>query len=427
MPRRLLLLTILVGLAAPARGQESPPEPASTRLRWALQAEARLRPEWRDDADLDSRLDDDSRLGLMRLRVGLLLDAGDRWSLFVQAQDSRAAGEEASTASNERNLDLHQGYVRFTPGAGDGLLRVDAGRQEWAYGDERLLGAFGWNNVGRSFDGVRARVARGRHFLDVLGARVASRQSGGATSGSGLYGLYGRAAPREDAEHEGYLLVFRDGLEAAGELGSLDSSTVGALGARVKDRWGRFDLTAEAAVQAGRWRGDDLDAWAGAVQIGASFGERVILRPFAGFDFATGDEDPSDGRRQEFFNFFPTNHPHYGYADLQGWRNLRGPYAGVRLGAKRHTALVKGHRFLLEEEAGPWKDAGGEVLGFDPSGSSGSHVGAELDILYKLALEEDVWIEAGASRFEPGRFARRTRGADPSHWAYVMFTLALRS
>jgi len=31
------------------------------------------------------------------------------------------------------------------------------GRQELIYGDERLIGAFGWNNIGRVFDAAKLR------------------------------------------------------------------------------------------------------------------------------------------------------------------------------------------------------------------------------------------------------------------------------
>jgi len=40
-------------------------------LAWKLSAEARFRPEWREDLDLDSGVNDDSFKGFMRLRFGV--------------------------------------------------------------------------------------------------------------------------------------------------------------------------------------------------------------------------------------------------------------------------------------------------------------------------------------------------------------------
>ena len=36
-------------------------------------------------------------------------------------------------------------------------VSLKIGRQELSYGDERLVGAFAWNNIGRVFDSARVR------------------------------------------------------------------------------------------------------------------------------------------------------------------------------------------------------------------------------------------------------------------------------
>lgn len=125
----------------------------SQDIKWTFSGEARFRPEWRDNADLNGVVNDDLRQGYMRLRLGIGATIKERCRLFLQAQDSRVAGEEASTASNQKNLDLHQGYAEIT----QGRFRLALGRQEWFYGDHRMIGNYSWNNVGRAFDGIRAR------------------------------------------------------------------------------------------------------------------------------------------------------------------------------------------------------------------------------------------------------------------------------
>ncbi len=421
--------TVLLFLAASAQAWN--PAPAQVEVQagdiaWKLSAEARFRPEWRRELDLDRGADDDTFTGFMRLRLGVGAAWKDRAEVFVQVQDSRIAGEESSTASNEQNTDLHQVWLRL-PDLGAKGLSVTVGRQEWTFGEGRLIGDFGWDNVGRSFDGARIRYERKISRIDGLLARISHRNAldpnGAAlpaTEGSDLDGVLTLWAPAVGREYEGYALGFADHVEAAGEGGAPGETTVHALGARLKDRYGLVDLNGELAAQRGEVNGDDLAAWAGAIQIGATLGRDAKWRPFAGYDVATGDEDPADGERQEFFNFFPTNHPHYGYADLEGWRNIRSPYAGASITAGRHFALAKVHRFSLFEEAGPWKSAGGAVLGFDATGSSGSRVGSEADLIYRLSFREKALLETGAARFHPGRFARLTRGDDPMYWGYVM-------
>lgn len=426
-----------IALAAPVLG-DTPPAEGEKEIAWTLSAEARFRPEYRNEFDLESDEDDDQRLGLMRLRLGVEFAWRQQVSVFAQIQDARAAGEEASTASNERNLDLHQGYADFAPPGGVDLsFRI--GRQEWIYGEERMIGAFGWDNIGRSFDGFRARWVRSHWTVDGLAARISSRSTpvttppiappetgSAATTGSDLFGVYAHRAPRAGDEIDLYWLEFADHASSAGEVTATSGTTrVDALGVRVKETAGRFDVVFEGVAETGEAGGDDLSAIAAGIQAGWTWGDELKTRLFAGYDFATGDEDSTDGEREEFFNFFPTNHPHYGYADFFGWRNIRSPLLGVSLKRGRHFCLVKGHVFDLEEEAGPWKSAGGAILGFDPAGGSGTRVGTEIDLLYRYAWMEKAAVEAGYARFEPGEFAEATRGEDASDWAYVMLTFRL--
>ncbi len=99
------------------------------------------------------------------------------------------------------------------------------------------------------------------------------------------------------------------------------------------------------------------------------------------------------------------------------------PHAGVSLVRGKHFAQIKGHLFSLDQAAGPWKDAAGNVMGFDPTGNSGTRVGKEIDLTYRYAWTEKAAVEAGASRFTPDEFAKKTRGSDASPWGYVQLTV----
>jgi len=219
--------------------------------------------------------------------------------------------------------------------------------------------------------------------------------------------VYGHLAPSEGTEYEPYLLVFDDNARAEGETGALAGSVVNALGGRVKQRWGRVDATFEAVYETGEWHGDDLSAAAAGGVVGFSFGESWKLRPFAGYDFATGDEDPADGKREEFFNFFPTNHPHYGFADYEGWRNLRSPYGGISWTHGKHFLVTKYHRFLLEEKPAPGRTRRATCWGPIPPerrGRTWGRVGRGLPL---RAVRDG--IDRG------GLFAVRARALRPAH------------
>ena len=81
------------------------------------------------------------------------------------------------------------------------------------------------------------------------------------------------------------------------------------------------------------------------------------------------------------------------------------------------------HRFLLAAKRGPWKSAGGAVLGWDPTGSSGRDIGQELDLTVRLPLMKRLGFLAGYSVFLPGAFAERTRGPATHHFGYIQTTV----
>src|SRR5260221_557426 len=230
-----LLSASVVARSVPAEAQEEKKD-----VTWSLSGEARYRPEWRENTDLDSTREDQTRQGYMRLRLGVSILYKEDYRVFVQVQDARVAGEETSTGSNDKNLDLHQGYLEMKHLAGD-RWNLIVGRQEWKYGDERLIGASWWSNVGRSFDGVKVRFAGHSYWIDGIAARIQTRPGPfgsppvPATTGSDLFGLYGQCFARKGAEYEAYWLQYDDHV-ARGAVGL----TAGRHYAQVK--YHRFQL-----------------------------------------------------------------------------------------------------------------------------------------------------------------------------------------
>ena len=75
-----------------------------------------------------------------------------------------------------------------------------AGLEELSCGHERLVGAFGWDSVGRSFDAARLRYHTGAWVNDFFWSRRVQVRRGGAPHRPGnrdLYGNYRTGAPQE--------------------------------------------------------------------------------------------------------------------------------------------------------------------------------------------------------------------------------------
>ena len=400
---------------APAAPTEAPPQ------RVTFGAQIRFRPESRSNFTETNPV---NNVVLQRIRLNARLRLSENLSGLVQLQDSRLWGQEGSTASNESNIDLHQAYFQVDEFLHP-RLSLRLGRQEVSYGNQRLIGAFGWNNIGRSFDALKLTYAAPQWSSEFLFSRVTDRRNSNRGDGSqDLIGLYTRIGPSASGMGlEPYVLYLRDGREIGGEASaSLPEATrIVTLGFRhfaAFQSGFRYDM--ESAYQAGQ-RGPDTHR-AAAVAASARYRFAARFSPEFGFeyDFATGDSDPQDGRSGEFHNLFPTNHLHYGYGDYMGWRNMQDfkPYFAFLPRANVRTQ-VSYHRLLLAEERGAWKNAGGKVLGIDPTGLLGTDLGHEIDLTLAFPLYEQVRMLAGYSVFLPGEFARGTQGSQASQFGYL--------
>lgn len=415
--------------SVPPKGTSAPAEPEKKpkRIEWGI--EMRWRAEFRDNADQQPADDFDAFLG-QRLRIELRFRIHPHLSAFVQGQDVWLFGAESDTIIHNLATNLHQAYLDWKPG-GSEHWELRAGRQELIYGEERLVGNFGWDNVGRSFDAARLRYRAGNWSNDFFWGRLVDVRRAGALHRPGnqdLYGGYFTRAKKDSAGRtELYAFYLRDGLRTVGErpLDAAQATRLVTLGfRRAWEPASGWRYGVEHAWQFGQ-RGPDRDRAAMLIAKGgylwkARWQPRLQLE----YDFATGDNNPTDGNAREFNNLFPTNHIYYGYADLMGLRNVH----ALRLTAavKPHAKLTLEadyHRFLLAAPRGPWKNAGGRVLGFDPTGESGRDVGQEADLTARLPLQKHVSLLAGYSIFLPGRFAVRTRGPETHHFGYIQTTV----
>ena len=413
---------------APAQGQPQSTPSEEKRKPLEVSVELRLRNEFRDNADFKPADDFDHFLG-QRLRINLRVRPHPRVTFFIQAQDVWLFGSNSDKVIHDLATNLHQAYFdwKLVP---TGRWEFRGGRQEWIYGEERLVGAFGWDHVGRSFDAARLRNRTGPWTNDFFWGRMVDVRRNGARARAGqqdLSGFYLARAPKDSpARVELYGLFLRDGLRTSGEIVGAPRQTVriATLGFRrvyrPKTGW-RYSV--ENAWQFGE-RGPDAHRAVMLVGTGGyAWGGRWQPRVQFEYDVATGDNNPTDGKSREFHNLFPTNHPFYGYADLAGLRNLH-DFRGMAAVTPhpKITLELDYHRFLLASPRGPWKNAAGRVLGFDPLARFGRDLGHEVDVTFRLPLDKRLSFLAGYSAFIPGNFAIRTRGPETNHFAYIQTT-----
>ena len=394
--------------------------------------EARYRLEVRDDFNLNDATFEDDAINLFRNRLGMEIAAGPYAKVFTQIQDAEAGASREAHKSEKfiNRFDLHQLYADFKSPWEELPVSLRVGRQKLVYGDQRLVGAFEWSNVARSFDAVKAVwTPSGKFQTDLFFARpvwVIKSQADTAVQHDNFYGLYTSLLPWADQVFDAFLFIRHDrndqiAGERSGQFGELKEYTVGN---RFKGKKHGFDYGIEWAWQFGSKAHENIAAWAWHQDLGYTF--KCPWQPRLSFEYnhASGDSDAKDGETENFDNLFPTNHIHYGYIDFASLRNTDNFKAGLDFKPKPYFSILYAHHwFFLDTEGSAWFDASQAVIRSSAPGAS-TTLGQEDDILLKIRLSAHLELAIGYSHFHAGAFARDTGTSDDAEFFYVMPTLS---
>ena len=491
-----LLTTGALALAAThtAHAQYAPPPPTqpfpgfvNSYLRaqdpywanWDFGAQFRLRYEVRDNGGatfsgaatdfrktLAAGTDNDNSLFMTKLLVRASY-TDKWWSAFIQGRQSTTTGDERPlNLESDGPMDLHQAFV--TVGNHKEFpLSLKVGRQELSYGDERLVGAFAWNNVGRVFDAAKVRWQHEHFTAEAFTGRVIIPNDNNFNVAndydwfSGLY-VTTKAIPKQTTE--AYLLsrnasvgsatAVTAGLPAAfqGPLNGPAARDIYTLGLRGKSdpgAFGNWDYTYELMAQFGHFNDParaasgqgslEHEAYAMVLNGGYTFAD-APWTPRLGleYSFASGDSNPTDNKHGTFENLFPTNHKFYGYMDFLSLQNLH----DVRLmvSAKptpRLSLSLEGHLFWLADDrdnlyavngARRGGIAGTPAGGYGLNSGYSKFVGGELDIVAGYSLTKFASLEVGFGHFFTGGYVNSTfaplGGSQDANWFYVQTMLS---
>jgi len=430
------------------------------------------RDNWIDFSDAADVRDDTALL--QRIRLGLRLDPVEWLSIYAQGQDSRTFFDDPSDGfrefvTNDNPFQLHQANVTLkNPGGYPVFFKI--GRQQLNYGDQRLVGAFEWDNNARVFDSLRLAYewqdGRIEYFA---GYPVFNRTEGFDNPNThdlfmGLYLTTTNFVPMFDTDWYAFLRdkdkLTPSTVQAPGEQidgATNPNGTYATLGTRwksKKDAFGPWDFGGEFAFQVGNIvnpvgfgsvvGGVPINTgrqslFAGAVhgEVGYTFDVVTSPRLNAQMNWASGDPDPSDGISHTFQNLFPTNHKFYGYMDRFSWQNMINPAVGISLKPMdRMKISLDYHLFWLATTNDPWRFAGQGAVGGPVryanalTNSPSNFVGSEIDLVFKYDVTKWAKFEAGYSHFFAGPYIKDTsapigapRTAHDADFVYVQLLL----
>jgi len=360
-----------------------------------------------------------------RFRVSATVSPARSMKFVVQVHDARAfdktTGSQAAPLRD--TLDLRVAYGEF---GSTNTVRV--GRQELAFGEQRLLGHLSWLNTARTFDGARVTLKRNGLQLDAFAASVvtilpdAFDKSG---SGNALCGAYLSATtivPKQTLEP---YFFWRQSPAIAAELGGVADLHQATAGVRMAGTLpAAIDYSTETAWQTGSVGADAVRAWASHWNVGKTLaGVPAHPRFFGEYNYASGDANRTDGTRGTFDQLYPTGHDKYGLADQVGWRNIHHARAGVELKPSAKWGVNGGyHSWWLASVTDALYSAGGAAVARSAAGTAGRHVGQEIDIQAAFTYSPQLQIGGGYAHLIPGEFLTSTTPGHAYSYPYVMAT-----
>ncbi|HXG48086.1 MAG TPA: alginate export family protein [Methylomirabilota bacterium] len=388
----------------------------------------------------------------------ILLRAGYNakwWSFLVEGRSSSTSGDDRTPAfETDDPADIHQAF--FTVGNHKEFpLSAKIGRQEISYGDERLVGAFGWHNIGRVFDAAKLRWQHEWFAAELFTGKIVLPDDN-ALNGWNDYNQFSglhvttRQIPKTISEF--YVFSRNDGVGstranpgafAPFQVGAPTARDIYTFGARLRsatNALGRFDYTVEGAYQVGNWKPtntsdrQDHNAYAVMANVGYTFAD-TVGKPRVAIEYAygSGDDSATDDDHNTFDNLYPTNHKFYGYADYLSWQNLHDVRGIFQIRPTTRLSLaVEGHLFWLADTADNLYNVGGVPrtgggvgtgTGFNRNPSYDSFVGGEVDVIAGYALTRFASLEAGYGHFFTGDYIDQSwanaGGSADAHWFYI--------
>jgi hypothetical protein len=405
---------------------------------WVDQSPSALLPEWLQiGAQIRGRFESPSGTSLAnssrdsyyasRIRVDLGVKPCHWLKLFAQAQDARVGGYSQPTAPTTlyNPMDLRQGYIQVSGEGSWGEVQLRAGRQELAFGGERLIGPADWG-MSRTFDALDLTLKRGPAKVDFFAGSsvlIDSTRFDRHKPGEHFYGAYGSIGHLlPGMTIEPYILC-KQTLLVKSETGVVGNSLVSSPGARIAGKTpARFDYVAEVVEQWGSYSKDKVRAFgqsyvAGWTMADSDFKPRVSTE----YSYASGDANPKDGVRGTFDQFYPSNHGYYGMIDQFGWKNLKNRRAGFDCVPWKKVKLrTDFNEFYLATAQDALYGSSGSSVVLNRNATS-NHIGSEVNTtaLYQWTK---IWkFGAGYGRLFAGKYLKQSKADFSYTYPYVMF------
>lgn len=357
------------------------------------------------------------------------LHMGEHVRLFTQLQSSMEDGRKGGPRPNidEDELDLHQVFLDLKLDlTGGSSLTLRSGRQEIAYGSQRIISVREGPNVRQSFDGFRLMYRGGEVQIDGFATKPAQTRrhvfDDGPDNTKALWGTYAVLPfPLLPETHVDlyYLGLFRR--TASFDQGAA-RETRHSVGARLWRTKGPLDYNFEALYQWGSFGNGDIRAWTVASDTGYTL-TSLPLRPRVGLraDIASGDEDPNNPDLQTFNPLFPKG-AYFSEAGLIGPANFIDLNPCLDLHLADHATLIFDWDFFWRESTRDGVYNNAVALVRSGKGSDAHYVGSMAQSQLFWDVTRHLSFVAIYGHFFAGQFLRDSGPGEDVDYVTTWFT-----
>lgn len=252
--------------------------------------------------------------------------SGKYFRAFIQTQSSIAEDRIDPNPLEQNSLEIHQAFVDFNIISEENKsFIVRFGRQELAYGSQRLVAVREGPNNRQSFDGIKIISGLQNFRADLFYSQYVVAQNGIFDDQSnnqrkfwGSYFVFNKIPiiKNIDVYYLGYERTIAAFNDAAGK------ENRHSIGSRI---WGKLEnwrYNGEAVFQFGDISKKEINAWTASIDMGYRF-NAIKFHPEIGFkaEVISGDKKLGDNNLETFNPLFPRG-AYFGLASVIGPSNL---------------------------------------------------------------------------------------------------------
>jgi len=342
------------------------------------------------------------------------LHLGENARIFTQLQSSLEDDRKGGPRPTDKDeLDLHQAFLDLglDPTA-DTRFTLRSGRQELAYGSQRIIAVREGPNVRQSFDGFRAIIQSGEVQIDAFATRPVQTKrhvfDDGPDNAKALWGTY--AVLPLPLLPEASIDLYYIGLYR--RTASFDQGTAGenrhSAGTRLWRTAPPLDYNFEFLYQWGSFGNGDIRAWTVASDTGYTLPSLPLRPRFAlKADIASGDDNPNDPDLQTFNPLFPKG-AYFSEAGLIGPANFIDLNPGLDLHPGDRLTLTLNWDIFWRESAGDGLYNNAVALVRSGKTSDARYIGNMPQAQLSWVIDRHLTFVAIYGHFFTGRFLEET-------------------